>query len=99
MDSQAWTQWAFGLILGAIGGALGTFVALRTTLYSMRRDLKDEQGARERLARSVDDRMDRVERRQLVTLRLTADIARQVGVDQRKFDDALVRMLADDDSG
>ena len=103
------TQWAVGLVLGAIGGSVGTFVALRTRLDKTDRDVLDGVAALERHIESETDtfarletdllaRIDRLDKRQMAMLKVTVDIARKVGVDGRQFDDMLVRMLADDNS-
>lgn len=78
-------QWLLGLFGGLLGGAFGTLIAFRTTLYAMKRDIADQKVA-----------LTKVQDRQFAVLRLTADIARKVGVDGRVFDDALVRMLTSD---
>lgn len=101
------TQWALGVLLGAIGGSGGTFVALRTRLAKTDRDIvdvaaalnrhmTDEQVMLDRVEGEMIARIERLDKRQMAMLRLTTDIARKVGVDGRQFDDALVRMLTDD---
>lgn len=92
-------QSAITLILGAVGGAFGTLIALRTKLASMQRDIGDETEARKNLETQLCDRMDTMKQQQTTMLRIVADIARKVGVDGRQFDDALIRMLAGDPSG
>lgn len=91
------------LALGGIGGAFGAFVALKIKLNDMKRDnedtkrdIGDERAARERLESDLVGRMESVARKQTQTLRVVANIARKVGVDGREFDDALIRMLADE---
>lgn len=66
-----------------------------------------ERMARERLEADLTGRMDRheqdlagqlasLDRRQMAMLKIVVSVARKVGVDNREFDDALVRMLTDE---
>ncbi len=95
MGDQPLSEWA-QLILGSIGGAFGTFVAMRTRLYGMTRDISDAKAEAKRDVEALSEVLGRVERRQIVTLQVLANVARKAGVDHRAFDDALVRMLTDD---
>lgn len=97
--TDGFTQWTLGVLLGAIGGSVGTFVTQRTRLAMMQRDIDDVGKDRQRDRDHFDERVDMMDRRQMVMLRLVADVARKVGVDGRQFDDALVRMLTDDVAG
>lgn len=83
------------LALGAIGGSVGTFVAIRTRLALMGRDIKDVNTRIVEVEREWNEKFQTMERRSLAQLRLTASIARKVGADAR-FDDALIRMLGED---
>lgn len=93
-DAQM-SDWA-QLALGIVGGSVGTLVAMRTRLAMMTRDISDSNAKREALGVVLDEHIQKSDRRQMVILRLLADVARKVGVDQRTFDDALVRMLSDE---
>lgn len=95
---SAFAQWALGLVLGTLGGAFGTFLTFRGRLDMMQRDIADERRARESLESKIGDKLVMLERRSLLMLQITVDIARQTGVDQRRFDDKLVRMLSETDS-
>lgn len=85
------------LLVGGIGGALVTLVTFRTKLALMARDIRDEAEARKRVEAALNVRMDTIERRQLVELRMTADIARKVGVDAR-WDDVITRFISEEDN-
>ena len=87
-DSQL-SQWS-QLITGTMAGVVATLVATRTRFAMMQRDIDKTQTQLER-------HMATANKRSLVMLRLLTDVARKVGVDNRKFDDALVRMLSDSD--
>jgi hypothetical protein len=106
--SDAVTSNLVSALVGALGGTVGTLVTMRTRMSHLKRDITDETKQRSaeydrierdrlRFEETIDSRIKRVESRQLVSLRLTADIARHVGVDNRRFDDALVRMLTEED--
>ena len=84
------------IALGAVGGAAGTMIALRTRLALMQRDISENKRERVAMAEHLAARIDTLDKRQLALLRLTADIARKVNVDGRIFDDALVRMMLDE---
>lgn len=93
----------------AMGGALVTLVAFRTRLALMDRriddrkaeidrEIADRKTENEALERRISDHMEKMDRRSIEQLRMTADIARKVGVDNR-FTDAVLRMLADENGG
>lgn len=94
-DANGIAGYLLTLLLGTIGGAVGTLVTLRTKLAMIDRDIRDEQKARQRLEAELKEIVGTLERRQLASLKLTASIARKVGADAR-FDDALVRMLGEE---
>lgn len=98
-------QWAGA----AMGGALVTLVAFRTRLALMDRriddrkaeidrEIADRKAEIEALERRNSEHLERMDRRSIEQLRMTADIARKVGVDNR-FTDAVLRMLADETGG
>jgi hypothetical protein len=88
-------QSLIAMAYGAVGGALTTLVALRTRLAMMQRDIDDNRKATEGLAERIDARLSKMDRRQIVSLQVIADVARKVGADGR-FSDQLVRFLASD---
>lgn len=93
----------------AMGGALVTIVAFRTRLALMdrriddrkaeiEREIADRKAENEALERRIVEHNEKMDRRSIEQLRMTADIARKVGVDNR-FTDAVLRMLADETGG
>lgn len=66
--------------------------ALARTLVAALEKTLDERAER------LNERLDRLDRRSLEMMRLLADVARAVNVDQR-YTDTVLRMLADDSAG
>lgn len=86
---------AMAMAYGAIGGALTAIVALRTRLAMMQRDIDDNRKSLRMLTGRIDDRLGKMDRRQIISLQIMADVARKVGADGR-FSDQLVKFLASD---
>lgn len=95
-------QW----IVSAAAGAMLTLVAFRTRfvviemkLDQRKQSIDDEAKARQeafaRVEADVMDKLAAIDRRSMMTLRITADIAKKVGIDQR-ISDTLVRFLTDE---
>ncbi len=72
--------------MSAVGGALVALVAFRTRLALMDKR-HDTQTAR----------LERIERRQMVTLEILADVAKKLGLDSR-FSDGVVKFLNEENS-
>lgn len=86
-------QW----ILSAIGGALVVLVAFRTRMVRMN-DRIDTRGREiADLEKRILARIGLMEKRQMLTLEIMADVARKVGVDSR-FSDRIVRFLMADEA-
>ncbi len=87
-----------GIAIGAVGGSVGTIVALRTWRYQVDRDMADLKGKHDALEAQIGSRLELLDRRQILQLRIIADIARKVGVAGR-FDDLIVQLLATETEG
>jgi hypothetical protein len=82
----------------ALGGSLVTLVAFRTKLALMDRRIEARKAETATLRTELTARLHGIERRQIVTLQILADLARKEGVDAR-WSDALIRFItADQDS-
>lgn len=81
-------------LYGAAGGAVATFVGLRTRLAIMQRDIDDVKRQSEEAQRQLDEKLERMERKQLLTLEIMSGVARKVGADHR-FTDQVVQFLAE----
>lgn len=95
-------QW----VLTAAAGALLTLVAFRTRfvviegqLAQRKTDLDAEAADRkeefERMEAELLQKVSAIDRRSMMTLRIVADIAKKVGVDQR-MSDTLLKFLSDE---
>ena len=97
-------EWVASAVGGALTGAMVAVVTFRTKLALLEQRLddierqkgKDHERIQADLARrdmAVDERLDTIDKRQLITLRILADMARKLGVESRIFDDAVVRFI------
>lgn len=95
-------QW----VVSAAAGAMLTLVAFRTrfVVIEMRLDerkkaidseAEDRRVAFERLELEVMAKLDRIDRRSMMTLQIAADLAKKIGVDKR-LTDTLVRFLTEE---
>lgn len=81
--------------LGMVGGAFAAMVWTRTQFSVLTsRQNKTDDNLRQ-MQESFGRRAEAMERRQVLQLQISADIARKIGADGR-FSDALVRYLAED---
>lgn len=87
-DTESIVSRILGLLISAGAGAVVTLVAFRTRLA-----LADQRVAS--LETHIDERLDLISRRQMLTLEILADLARKEGIDNR-FSDAIVRFLAEE---
>lgn len=96
----------FQWVVSAAAGAMLTLVAFRTRFVVIemklaeRKKAADEeaqkrQEAFERVEAEVMSKLAAIDRRSMMTLRIAADIAKKVGVDQR-LSDTLVRFLTEE---
>lgn len=95
-ESPMWRllQW----IVSAAAGALFTLVAFRTRFVLLEQAMKTQKADLEKLEVKIDAQLAAIERRQMMTLQILADVARKVGVDAR-FSDTLVKFLSDEARG
>jgi transposase len=95
-------QW----VVSAAAGALFTLVAFRTRFVVIEMKLdqrktaiddeaKARQAAFEKVEAEVMAKLAAIDRRSMMTLRIAADIAKKVGIDQR-MSDTLVRFLTEE---
>lgn len=100
-----WVQW----IITAAGGALITLVAFRTRFVVLEgrvgdaeKRMEERRVAHDADMKAVQDQIDKrlgtIERRQMMTLQVIADIAKKVGVDGR-MGDTLMHFLAEEAKG
>jgi hypothetical protein len=87
-DAESLVTRILGLVVSAGAGAAVTLVAFRTRLALADRRV-------ETLESHIDERLDLISRRQMLTLEIVADLARKEGIDNR-FSDAIVRFLAEE---
>lgn len=103
-------EWIASAVGGALTGAMVAVVTFRTKLALLEQRLSDVERDRGRdrqhleteLSRRdtvVDERLDTIDKRQLITLRILADMARKLGVESRIFDDAVVRFINAENEG
>lgn len=76
-------------------GALATLATIRVRIIRLEDRVTVDERALERLESEIRTELKQIHRRQEVSLRLMADVARSVGVDRRGVDDTLVRFLTD----
>lgn len=81
--------------VSALGGALVALVAFRTRLALMDKRLDSQETARAELKLSIESHLSLIDRRQLATLQVLADVAHKIGVEGR-FSDLVMKFLADD---
>jgi hypothetical protein len=84
----------FEWVGSAVGGAFVALVAFRTRL-ALNDKRMDGHDAR---VLELQRRFDLIDRRQIVTLEILADIANKLGIDGR-FSDLVMKFLADDREG
>ena len=84
------------LILGIIGGAFSAFVGVRVRLATMQSQINENTKLVNECQGRIDSRLGRMDRRQIMTLQVLADVARKVGADAR-MSDMVLRFLASED--
>lgn len=81
--------------LGMVGGAFAAMVWTRTQFQLLSSRLTKQDERLTSMQEGFNRKVESMERRQVLQLQISADIARKVGADGR-FTDALVRYLADE---
>lgn len=91
-DSSMLTKFV-ELVTSAVGGALVVLVAFRTRLALIDSRIEIEEKARIEAAKEAKRRFDLIDRRQIVTLELLADVARALNIENR-YGDTLMKFLS-----
>lgn len=83
------------LCVSATAGALVTLVAFRTRLALMDKRMDGSETKADERHEAITRRLDTIDRRQIVTLQIMADVASKLQIDGR-FTDMLVKFLAEE---